>query len=119
MGLESENDEEVEISVAEAKAVMGRLRYFLGYAMAMVTDAPNVEVAAWQVSFALGTDNCIGHTMTSKAEELGVGVACISKGATKICRALELPPSPYMLPKAAQNSYRELRRKQEAERAKR
>lgn len=96
--------------------IIDRLRYLLGQGMAYVTDAPDSRVAAWQFSFALGTDNCVGHTMTSKAQDLGVSTACISKGATKLCRMLNLPPSPYMLGKEAQQSYRDLRTKQEAER---
>jgi hypothetical protein len=115
--LEPEEDEG-EITQREAVDVMGRLRYFLGQGMAFITDAPNAEIAAWQFSFAIGSDNCIGHTMTSKAKDLNVTTACISKGATRVCRMLEIPPSPYMLPRAAQESYRKLRREQEDQRAK-
>src|SRR4051812_44374345 len=117
----SEDDEENdadEITRAEAVDVMGRLRFFLGQGMAFITDAPDAEIAAWQFSFALGSDNCIGHTMTSKAKDLKVGTACISKGARRVCRMLDIPPSPYMLPKEAQESYRQLRRDQEEKRRK-
>lgn len=93
--------------------ILDRLTTFLSQGLTFVTDSTNPAVAAWQLSFALGTDNCVGHTMTSKAQELGVTTACLSKGATRVCRMLELPPSPYMLTKAAQIAYRNLRNNQE------
>jgi len=92
------------------------LRYFLGRAFAFIGDAPDCQIALWQTSFALGTDNCIGHTMSSKAQEIGVTTACISKGATKVCRMLNIPPSPWMLDEHSRRSYRNLRQRQEAER---
>ena len=90
--------------------------YFMERIMAFITDAPSCEIAAWQASFALGTANCIGQNMASKAQEIGCSLACISKGATKVCRMLEIPPSPYMLSDDSRNSYRKLREKQEEKR---
>lgn len=109
-------DEEIELTQDQAGDIIGRLQSFVGMSMAFITEAQNPVIAAWQVSFALGTDNCVGHTMTSKAQELGVGVACLSKGAVRVCRMLGLPPSPWMLPEKSADQYRKLRETQEAER---
>lgn len=100
----------------ESEAVAGRLTTFLSTCLSFVTESANPHLAVWQLSFALGTDNCIGHTMTSKAAELQVTPACLSKGATKLCRMLEVRPSVYMLPVAAQDAYRKLRKTQELQR---
>jgi hypothetical protein len=105
-----------EMTIDLALNIINRMRFFLGRGMAFITDAPSSEIAAWQYSFAIGSDNCIGHTMTSKAQEIGCTTACLSKGATKVCRMLDLPPSPWMLDEGARESYRTLRRDQEKER---
>lgn len=109
---------EEDMTMELALNIIGRMRYFLGRGMAFITDAPSCEIAAWQYSFAIGSDNCIGHTMSSKSQEIGCTTACLSKGATKICRMLDLPPSPWMLDEPARESYRQLRRDQETERNK-
>ena len=108
--------EEEELTLKEAQEIKDRWRYFMSRVMAFITDAPDCELAAWQASLALGTDNCIGHTMSSKAQELKVTTACISKAATKVCRMLNAPPSSYMLSEGSRGSYRELRRRQEEQR---
>jgi hypothetical protein len=92
--------------------------YFMERIMAFITESPNVEVAAWQVNFAMGNALCIGQSMSSKAQELGCSGACLSKGAVKVCRMLDMPPSAYMLKEKARDSFRQLRIRQEEQREK-
>lgn len=111
--LEADPDEKVVIDAAFKRA-----RFIMDRAIAHVLDSENSETAGWQVAFALGSPHCMGHTMASKAQELGLSKAAISKGATTFCRSVGIEPSIYMLSKKAQESYRALRKKQEAERKK-
>lgn len=90
-----------------------RFRFVIDRTVAFVLDAEDPEIAAWQVAFALESPHCLGMTMSQKAAELGIGKAAISKGATAFCRIVELPPSKYMLPESARDSYRKLREDQE------
>lgn len=98
------------MDVEEANA---RVHAFLSRGLAHITDAPDSRLAAWQVSFAMGAPNCIGHTMSSKAEELGYTVAAMSKGAVRVCRMLGLPPSPWMIAESRRDTYRNIRKQQE------
>ena len=109
--MEPEIDEQAAIREAQK-----RFRFIIDRAVAFVIDADDSELAAWQVAFALGSPSCMGQTMVQKGQELGVGKAAISKGATAFCRMTDLPPSSYMLSKGAQNSYRDLRTNQEEQR---
>lgn len=109
--MELEDDERKIISDAFRKA-----RFVMDRAVAHILDSDDSELGAWQVAFALGSPHCMGLTMTQKAEELGLGKAAISKGATAFCRSAGIEPSAYMLGKGAQESYRALRNKQEEER---
>lgn len=109
--IEAEEDDRVVINAAFKKA-----RFVMDRAVAHILDSNDSELAAWQVAFALGSPHCMGITMTQKAEELGLGKAAISKGATAFCRSANIEPSAYMLGKKAQQSYRDLRTKQEKHR---
>ena len=93
-----------------------RFRFILDRGIAHILDSEDSELAAWQVAFALGSPACMGITMVQKAQELGVGKAAISKGATAFCRAVDIEPSQYMLSKKAQSSYRTFRNEQEEQR---
>lgn len=114
--------EDMEIEEDDRKVVMeafSKARFVMDRAIAHILDSNDVTLGAWQVAFALGSPSCLGMTMTQKAEELGLGKAAISKGATAFCRAAGIEPSSYMLGKGAQESYRQLRRKQEEQRTER
>lgn len=82
-------------------------------AITHILSAPDQEIAAWQIAYALGSPMCMGLPMTAKAQEIGTSLANLSKGATAFCRANDLPPSRYMLSEKSRDSYRELRNKQE------
>jgi len=101
---------------SELKIAQRRFRFVMDRAVAHVLDSEDSELAAWQVAFALGSPACMGITMVQKAQELGVGKAAISKGATAFCRAVDIEPSQYMLSRKAQTSYRTLRNEQERKR---
>ena len=109
--IEAEPDEKRVINEAFKKA-----RFIMDRAVAHIIDSEDSEVAAWQVAFALGSPSCFGHSMASKSDDLGLSKAAISKGATTFCRSAGIEPSIYMLSRSAQESYRELRKKQEKKR---
>jgi hypothetical protein len=95
-----------------------RARFVMDRAIAHILDSEDSEVAAWQVAYALGSPSCIGRTMTDTANDLGISKSAMSKGATNFCRSAGIEPSIYMLSRKAQESYRQLRKKQEEERIK-
>ena len=99
-------------------AAFKKARFVMDRAIAHILDSQDIELATWQISFALGSPACMGLTMAQKADELGVGKAAISKGATAFCRSANIEPSPYMLSRRAQQAYRDLRNEQEKERHK-
>ena len=81
-------------------------------ALDFILQAENKATASWQVAFALGLACCDGRKMAEVARFLGVGRACISKGARDFCEANGLEPSFYMKTEEATLSYKRTRESQ-------
>ena len=64
----------------------------------------------YAVAFALGLNLCGSSTLTTKARELGVTKAVLSRHATSFCEATGLAPSFYMKRASCRKRYAERRR---------
>jgi hypothetical protein len=103
---------EPDLAAIAYREASRRMLRVINVSMGMLQRPKHYEVTWWQVQFALGTIHCEGRSMTDVALTLGVGRAAISKGATELCRMLNIPPSFYMKQEGAQESYRKTRKKQ-------
>lgn len=101
--LLSEHDEAYKLAARHFLKVMQSL-------MGLMKDERSV--LWWQIQFALGTPFCMGQSMNTVAQSLGVTRAAISKGAVDICNRLGLPPSYYMKSEDAREAARETRKEQ-------
>lgn len=105
---EIEPDESTD-AYREAAKLFSRI---INQALIVITSAKHPRAAAWQVAFALGAPVCAGESMTSRARQLGITKAAISKGAKAFQRANALPASQYMKSDEASKSYTDARNRQ-------
>ncbi len=78
-------------------------------AVNLVMSAKSTRIGYAQLQFALGLED---RPMRDVASELGVTVACISKGANEFIRENNLPRPACMKSEAATRSYRNTRASQ-------
>ena len=91
---QAEHNEETENLYREASLKMLRVLH------SALTEANKSQTAYWSVLFAVSHPDCIGHTMSSVAAELGISRASLSSLANRFCEANSLPPSVYMREKS-------------------
>lgn len=84
-----EDPDEIDELLSDSRRDMLKL---LSVVMDYVDESPKT----WGVSFAIGTTNCAGRSMSEIAAKLGCTRADISHHAKAFQRAANLPPSPYM-----------------------
>lgn len=84
-----DDPDEIDDLLSESRQSMLKL---LSVAMDYIDESPKT----WGVSFAIGTTNCAGRSMSEIAAKLGCTRADISHHAKAFQRAAKLPPSPYM-----------------------
>lgn len=60
-----------------------------------IAESPSPTVAAWAVIYALGLPSAEGVSLTCRAEQLGVGVAALSKQVRIIQRRCNVEESLY------------------------
>lgn len=82
-----------------------RFLYLVGMILHEFEEFQN-STTYWAVAFGLGTIQCEGDSITSRAAKMGISRAALSKKITAFCNRNGLPASTYMKPLEAQQSYR-------------
>ena len=92
----------INVYVELAKTFISKLDEAVYYMLKHCKNDP----AVWGLAYAIGSKHIEGQSMSSKARDIGVTKAAISKHARFFVKSLDFPVSPYMRSEESVKVYR-------------